>query len=142
MKFKAASIAAASIALAGVASAPAVASPNLYWIVQCQTTGSEGFVKYSPISSSTTRIDVRLGVWDEAADGHHSRVRLITKNKYGGIVYYSWRSDTNGANNGKLNWDTYASDTDGIKDVGVQVATYEGDTQLYSCTDWTEVRNV
>ncbi|MFE2938609.1 hypothetical protein ACFXKG_05965 [Streptomyces sp. NPDC059255] len=48
---------------------------------------------------------------------------------------WTWRSNTSGANTTK-EWATTAQSSSGIYEVGVQVARFEGDTLLNSCTDW------
>ncbi|MFF1685437.1 MULTISPECIES: hypothetical protein [unclassified Streptomyces] len=120
----------AAVLLAG---GPANAAAYKYE-VSCKIPGAQGYVHYG--TDSSTKISVRVGVYDSSADGHHPQARLLTKNNSGEIVYYSWHSDLDGANNGWLAWDTYATDSNGISDVGVQVGNYEGDQPLDSCSDW------
>ncbi|MFI1780996.1 hypothetical protein [Streptomyces rubiginosohelvolus] len=116
-----------------------VAAPNYWWEVACNVSGAGGYVHYEKFSGAPTRVDLRVGVYDSAADGHHARARVMTKNASGDISYYPWRKDLDGANNGWIAADTYASNSSGIKDVGVQVGKYEGDEPLALCTDWTEI---
>lgn len=117
----------------GLAGSPASATT---WGVQCAVSGASGYVNYTKTSS--TRIDLRIGVNDTAGDGHHARARLLTKTASGEIHYWSWRKDLDGADNGWVIDDTYAVDSNGITDVGVQVGRYEGDEPLDLCSDWTE----
>ncbi|MFE3741268.1 hypothetical protein [Streptomyces sp. NPDC059134] len=89
-----------------------------------------------PSSDPYAEVKVTLSVTDTSADGHHVRVRFVHKTSGGGVtVPWTWRSNTSGANTTK-EWDTTARSTDGIYEVGVQVARFEGDTLLNSCTDW------
>ncbi|MEU6031185.1 hypothetical protein ABZ825_29900 [Streptomyces tauricus] len=133
MKYKIAAIGASAVALVAMASAPASATT---WGLQCAVTGASGYVNYNVTSS--TRIDLTIGVRDTSSDGHHARARLLTKNNSGEIHYWAWRKDTDGANNGTINADTFASDSNGITDVGVQVGNYEGDEPLDLCSDWVQ----
>ncbi|MFI7011208.1 hypothetical protein [Streptomyces sp. NPDC050145] len=122
-----------SAVVVGISASPASAYTRH---LQCSVYGAEGYVNYTPVSS--TRIDLRIGVSDTEADGHHARARLLTKNASGEIKYWSWYKDLDGADNGYIFKDTYASDGGGITDVGVQVGKYEGDEPLDLCSDWTE----
>jgi hypothetical protein len=133
IKYKIAGIGAVGAALVAMASAPASATT---WGLQCDIYGAEGYVNYTKTSS--TRIDLRIGVKDTEPDGHHARARLLTKDRSGEIHYWAWRKDTDGADNGWIFDDTYASDSNGITDVGVQVGKYEGDEPLDLCSDWDE----
>ncbi|MFD4814786.1 hypothetical protein ACFWNS_40230, partial [Streptomyces sp. NPDC058418] len=79
---------------------------------------------------------VTLRVTDTSADGHHVRERFLNKGSGGvEVVPWQWRSNTSGANTTK-EWDSTAQSTNGIYEVGVEVARFEGDTLLNSCTDW------
>ncbi|WP_432076602.1 hypothetical protein [Streptomyces wuyuanensis] len=72
---------------------------------------------------------------DTKADGHHARVRFLSKNTHGTVKYWGWRSNLDGTGTTK-NWSTTASDSSGLFDIGIQVARFEGNTLLNSCTDW------
>ena len=101
----------------------------------CTTTGATGHATVYNFDGATDKITLNLGVYDSLADGHHVRVRLLTKNYVGTTKYWSWHANYDGAGVGK-SWDTTATDSNGIFDVGVQVARFEGDSLLNSCTDW------
>ncbi|GGQ62799.1 hypothetical protein GCM10010496_27760 [Streptomyces asoensis] len=76
-----------------------------------------------------------LGAWDTSADGHHVRVRLITKDSTGTIKYWAWHANYNGAGSTQ-SWDFTATDRGGFFDMGVQVGRFEGDTILNACANW------
>ncbi|MFP3991648.1 hypothetical protein U9R90_30105 [Streptomyces sp. E11-3] len=102
---------------------------------ECSTTGAWGYV-YADWYGADTRIDFSMTFADTKADGHHARARLITKDVNGVRKNWAWHKDTNGANNGGVNYNSYAINSSGIFDWGIQVARYEGNTYLNSCTDW------
>jgi hypothetical protein len=78
-----------------------------------------------------------MSVSDTAADGHHVRMRLITKNHVGTIKYWAWHANYGGA--GTEKWlDTYAKEDSGIFDAGIQIGRFEGDTILNACAKWTD----
>ncbi|MGW2821493.1 hypothetical protein ACWC24_10870 [Streptomyces sp. NPDC001443] len=124
---------ASSALILGVLSATPASASNVF--VSCSTTGANGDVSVSNFDGATDTIVLSLGARDTSADGHHVRVRLITKNQAGTIKYWAWHANYNGAGSTQ-SWDTYAHDESGIFDVGVQAARFEGDTLLNSCTKW------
>ncbi|MGI5138978.1 MULTISPECIES: hypothetical protein [unclassified Streptomyces] len=75
-----------------------------------------------------------MEISDTAADGHHVRMRFVSKQTDGKVHYWAWHKNTGGT--GTITYNTTASDSRGIFDAGVQVARFEGDTLLNSCTDW------
>jgi len=116
-----------------ITASPSQAAVQHY--ASCYTTGSSG-------SAATTGWDytdagipkVVLKVYDEAADGHHVRVRLVASYA-DSKQYFQWRANYDGYGTYK-SWETYVSGSGNIFDVAVQVATYEGNEQLSSCTKW------
>jgi hypothetical protein len=115
----------------GISAAPASAVTNLY----CNTTGATGVSTIENWSSGVTNLDLSLAVQDTKADGHHVRIRLLGKNEGGALITWPWRANYDGRGVTK-SWSTTASYSDGLYDVGIQVARYEGEEQLNSCTDW------
>ncbi|MER5468065.1 hypothetical protein [Streptomyces sp. NPDC002685] len=101
----------------------------------CSTTGANGTVHVPGFIHGATTIHVGLSVYDSLADGHHVRVRLITKDANKNYTYWKWHANTDGKG-ALLSWDTTASDGNGIINVAAEVARFEGDTLLNSCTDW------
>ncbi|CAM5662458.1 hypothetical protein SHIRM173S_03690 [Streptomyces hirsutus] len=80
---------------------------------------------------------IALSVTDTSADGHHVRVRLLTKAVgTDAVTTWKWRSLTSGSGN-TLTESTTAQSSWGIWATGVEVARFEGDTKLNSCTDWS-----
>lgn len=88
--------------------------------------GSENLV------SRTFLDDVHLYVKDTRADGHHVRIRLMTRRNDGTTHFWPWRALYSGAGTSD-SWSTTATDSGGIRLIQHQVAVYEGDTQLGSC---------
>lgn len=76
--------------------------------------------------------DVYLWVKDTAADGHHVAVRLVTRRADGSTHVWSWHHMYSGQDT-EDSWYTTASDPGGIRRVWHEVATFEGDTEIFSC---------
>ncbi|MET7507041.1 hypothetical protein [Streptomyces albidoflavus] len=86
-----------------------------------------------PYSGKVTGINLRL--YDEKPDGHHVRIRLAERWTTGKMVYYAWRKNMDGYGTYK-SWDTYMNPTGAnnkISGIVLQVATFEGETQLQFC---------
>lgn len=101
---------------------------------ECSTTGAYGYV-YSDWYGADDRIDFQMTLTDMAADGHHVRARLVTKDVNGVRKNWPWHADYKG-NNTSIDVNSYATNDSGIFDWGIQVGRFEGDTMLNSCTDW------
>ncbi|KAB1988537.1 MULTISPECIES: hypothetical protein [Streptomyces] len=101
---------------------------------ECSTTGAYGYV-YSDYYGADTRLDFDMTIYDSLADGHHVRARLITKDVNGVRKNWPWHANTKGYNT-SVDLTSYAVNSSGIFDWGVQVARFEGDTLLNSCTNW------
>ncbi|SCK37698.1 hypothetical protein YUYDRAFT_04526 [Streptomyces sp. ScaeMP-e48] len=121
--------------LVTMAASPAHAATQTY---HCFTTGAGGVatVQNWHVGESGKNIGVYLVVNDNKADGHHVRVRLVGKKIGGTPVNWQWRANY-GGNGTDKSWNTHFLNT-GMLMVGVQVARFEGDTLLNSCTDWPE----
>ena len=79
---------------------------------------------------------IALSVTDTSADDHHVRVRLLTK-PVGSQQVFTWPGRSNTKGNGKtVSVSTTAQADYGIEHTGVEVARFEGDRKLNSCTDW------
>ncbi|MFC9426774.1 hypothetical protein [Streptomyces sp. NPDC056987] len=101
----------------------------------CVTTGASGSLTTPSWTSGDKRVNLTLALADSLADGHHVRIRVVGKTIGGTPLTFPWRSVTEG--NGTVkSWSTYAEYGSGFINVGVQVARFEGDTLLNSCTDW------
>ncbi|MCL6733172.1 hypothetical protein [Streptomyces neyagawaensis] len=80
---------------------------------------------------------VALSVTDTVADDHHVRVRFLHKPVGSQQVFtWSWHSLTSGKGD-TLTLSTTAQAEGGIAETGVEVARFEGNRKLNSCTDWT-----
>ncbi|WP_043675951.1 hypothetical protein [Streptomyces xylophagus] len=85
---------------------------------------------------------IALSVTDTSADGHHVRVRLLTKGVgSNATTTWKWHSLTSGAGE-TLTLSTTAGSDYGIWTTGVEVARFEGDTKLNSCTDWSRAHTI
>ncbi|MFE4369898.1 hypothetical protein ACFRMN_17030 [Streptomyces sp. NPDC056835] len=122
--------------IAGAAS-PAHAAPDGVAVdtAACATTGANGSLTTPSFHSQDKRVDVTIAVYDSLADGHHVRIRVVGKTIGGTPVNFQWRQNTGGEGTVK-SWTTYAEYSSGLINVGLQVARFEGDTLLNSCTDW------
>ena len=130
-----AAVVAASVALAMLVAAAPARADNL--LARCKTAGAAGGLTVYNFSGATDRIKLFIGVSDTRADGHHVRVRLLTKNVNGTTKRWRWRSVTQGADESR-DWRTTAKDDRGIFAAGLQVARYEHGTILNSCVDWAD----
>lgn len=106
----------------------------------CSTTGARGSMGATyPTGDQWPygEFKIALSVTDTSADGHHVRVRLLTK-PVGSqqILTWKWHSLTSGSGD-TYTVSTTAGSSYGIYETGVEVARFEGDTKLNSCTDWT-----
>ncbi|MET4644504.1 hypothetical protein ABID95_004253 [Streptomyces atratus] len=119
--------------LVTVMASPAQASSTLY----CSTTGASGAITVNDYYANTTEsFGVILSVTDQPpGDGHHVRIRLIGKGPGGTRVNWPWHYNYDGADTTKT-WSSSAQYSAGLADFGLQVARYEGDTYLNSCTKW------
>lgn len=101
----------------------------------CSTTGASGNVSISDWHQPTATVGVVFSLTDTKADGHHARIRILSKRYDGSVKRWRWRKNVDGA--GETNyWGSSASDDNGLFEIGVQVARFEGDTLLNSCTHW------
>lgn len=78
---------------------------------------------------------VEFTLSDIEPDGHHARIRLISKQHNNARKNWPWRKNTTGSGTTKT-WRSSASDSAGLFEIGVQVARFEGNRLLNSCTDW------
>ncbi|WP_381796882.1 hypothetical protein [Streptomyces niveus] len=124
--------AAAILVVAMPSSAQAAFSPTL----SCSVTGSKGSIKVSNWSGPGATVNLTISVTDTKSDGHHSRIRLLSKDTFGTTKHWPWRMNYDGLNATKT-WTTTASDSGGLFDLGVQVGTGEGSQVITSCVDAT-----
>ncbi|MGW0913054.1 hypothetical protein ACWD1Z_15090 [Streptomyces sp. NPDC002784] len=106
----------------------------------CSTTGARGSMGATYPSGDQwpyEEFKIALSVTDTSADGHHVRVRLLTK-PVGSqqVLTWKWHALYSGSGN-TYTVSTTAQSSYGIYATGVEVARFEGDTKLNSCTDWT-----
>lgn len=126
-----------SVLVAAGAMSPAHAATSTVAVdgASCQTTGAVGSLTTPDFTSQDKRADVTLALADSLADGHHVRIRVVAKTIGGTPINFQWRSLTTGEGTA-THWNTYASHSSGLINLGVQAARFEGDTLLNSCTDW------
>ncbi|MGY4907669.1 hypothetical protein [Streptomyces sp. 900116325] len=115
-----------------ISASPAQASESL----NCATTGAGGSVTVDGYYANITEsFGFRLAVTDTKEDGHHVRVRFVGKGPGGTPANWPWHYNYDGYASQPV-WNTTAQYSNGLADFGVQVARYEGDTYLNSCTRW------
>ncbi|MFD9423811.1 MULTISPECIES: hypothetical protein [unclassified Streptomyces] len=126
---------AAALLLVGTVSSPAGAAASAV-ARGCKTGGAIGGATITDWNGPQSEIKIRLQVSDTRADGHHVRVRFISKTSAGATKYWTWRKNYDG--NGSVSiWNTTAEDSAGIAAVGAQAGVFEGDDQIDLCTAWT-----
>lgn len=101
----------------------------------CTTAGAVGGYEFSNYHGPDARIAIRFYLSDTSNDGHNVRVRLISKNVRGTIKYWAWHANLDGPGTTK-HWNTTASDSSGLFDIGVQIARFRGNTILNACAKW------
>ncbi|MEU6538869.1 hypothetical protein [Streptomyces sp. NPDC047000] len=133
MRGKASLVAAGSMLLIGFTAGPSQAAVT--HIAGCSTTGASGTVNTSGWDYGDNSIpSLTLTVWDTESDGHHAQIRLVAQ--YPDTVsFFPWHSNYDGYATSK-EFDSYVAAGGSISDVGIQVARYEGSTQLNHCTKW------
>ncbi|WP_371547959.1 hypothetical protein OG266_21995 [Streptomyces sp. NBC_00554] len=121
-----------TIAFTGQASAAETAS--------CSTTGARGSMGATYPTGDQwpyKEFKIALSVTDTSADGHHVRVRFLSKAVgTSATTTWAWHSLTSGSGE-TLTLSTTAQTSWGIEATGVEVARFEGSTKLNSCTDWS-----
>ncbi|MET9392003.1 hypothetical protein ABZY20_16580 [Streptomyces sp. NPDC006624] len=123
---------AAALLLMGMAAGPAQAAD---YYESCATNGASGSIATSGWSAGGRSVpSLVMKIYDDKPDGHHVRIRAIASHA-DTKTYYSWHKNTDGWGTYRT-IDTYIPSGAQIYSVGVQVATFEGDTLLYSCTRW------
>lgn len=128
----------AAFALTLVSATSSSASPSGAAITKnasCATTGASGSVKTVNGADPTGVVTVTLRVKDTSADGHHVRVRFLHQMSGTTIKKWPWHSNHDGNSTTSV-WNTTAQTSYGIYEKGVEVARFEGNTLLNSCTDW------
>ncbi len=131
-KLAAAFTAVAAISLTALATTPAQAYSTRY----CSTTGAYGSVYVYNWTDPGAKVDLTFYLSDTSADDHHVRIRLVSETSNGARKNWPWRKNLDGKGSNK-SWDSTASDDRGLFEIGVQVARFEGDTLLNSCTVWS-----
>ncbi|MFJ6084111.1 hypothetical protein ACIQI8_22170 [Streptomyces sp. NPDC092369] len=104
-------------------------------VAACSVTGASGSLTFSNWTSSY--VDISGWVKDNAADGHHVGIRLVSiDDGTGYVTEWPWHSDVDG-NGTTISFSTYANPTgDSLDYIGAQVAVIEGSTTVRSCTDY------
>ncbi|MFJ8795147.1 hypothetical protein [Streptomyces sp. NPDC102462] len=123
---------------------PTTAHSAASYILDCSTTGATGYAAVSGqygLNDPRSRGQVwtvTLQVKDTASDGHHVRIRLLTRRyeALDAIRYWTWHPNYDGYGTTRT-FNTTAQDTvDGVSGIGIEAATFEGTRRLHSCTDW------
>ncbi|WP_405938021.1 hypothetical protein OG338_16375 [Streptomyces sp. NBC_00726] len=127
-------LAASALMVTAFGTSPATAA-NTARYTSCKTTGATGNANIIGWKSLDKGIPgVEMSVYDSLADGHHASVRLGVTYYRGGITYYPWHANNNGAGT----WKTFSSSvpkgSNEIAAVWVQVARFEGSTLLNVCS--------
>ncbi|MFF8710215.1 hypothetical protein ACF07T_02055 [Streptomyces sp. NPDC015184] len=97
-------------------------------VLAAETTGAFGDA-YVTFASRTYASNIEFRSVDTLADGHHARLRLITKRSNGDVANWPWRINY-GGKGAQPEWTTSLTDNQGIAQVRLQVCRGEGDTLL------------
>ena len=101
----------------------------------CATTGANGSLVIDGWDPGDKDIPyVSMAVADSSADRHHVRIRLVISDVVGDKTYFQWHANYDGKGTVK-GWVTEAHSPGNIYGVGIDVARFEGDRLLNSCTD-------
>lgn len=123
----------AAVTLVGQASSPASAAVA---VASCTATGVGGSVNVDGYTAGSHNYPhVYLSLTDNAADGHHVRIRFVSLSMAGPHHYYKWHALYDGKGSSK-GWETSAYSAATTAGFAVQAAVYEGDTQIRYCTDY------
>lgn len=101
----------------------------------CTTTGASGGVAISNWYGPDAKVGLEFNLVDIKGDRHSVGIRLLSKNVNGKTRNWPWHKNLDGAGTTKT-WTSTASDSSGLFEIGVQVATLEGNTIVNSCTAW------
>ncbi|GAA1342730.1 hypothetical protein GCM10009647_086680 [Streptomyces sanglieri] len=97
-------------------------------VLSAETTGAFGDA-YVTFASRTYASKIEFRSVDTLADGHHARLRLITKRSNGVQATWPWRINY-GGKGAQPEWTTSLTDKEGIAQVRLQVCRGEGDALL------------
>ncbi|MFB7101340.1 hypothetical protein [Streptomyces hydrogenans] len=132
----AAGVLASALALSVSTAGSANAATGFTAIRGCGTTGAYGDMSATNWHGPEATINIKFTLTDTVADGNSVRIRLVSKDTFGRIHYWPWRTNSQGKDKTST-WNTTASHTNGLFDIGIQVARVnsDGSTRNY-CTDW------
>ncbi|MET7985517.1 MULTISPECIES: hypothetical protein [unclassified Streptomyces] len=104
-------------------------------VAACSVTGASGSFTFT--NWTAHHVDISGWVKDNAADGHHVAIRLVSIDSgTGWVTEWQWHSEYDG-NGSTSSFTTFASPPgDALDSVGVQVAVIEGSTIVRSCFDY------
>jgi ABC-type glycerol-3-phosphate transport system substrate-binding protein len=126
------------LTIAGIGSASAAPADDPGPIYTgCSTEGAAASMVIQGWTDPGAKVDVQMEVNDTAKDGRHAAARVVTHTNSGKTKYWPWHANYKGQST-KL-FDLVGYDDEGLWDIGIEVASFNGDTKLYSCTDWALV---
>ncbi|MFI8371202.1 hypothetical protein [Streptomyces sp. NPDC085466] len=102
----------------------------------CGTTGAYGDMSWTNYHGPGATVKLKFTLTDTLGDGNSVRLRLISKDTWGKVHYWPWRLNAQGRNKTST-WNTTASHTNGLFDIGMQVARVNSNgTTRNHCTVW------
>ncbi|MER7515144.1 hypothetical protein [Streptomyces sp. NPDC126499] len=105
--------------------------------VSCSTPGASGNYQYNNYYGPDATVYIYFSLTDTASDGNSVRVRMLSKDVNGATTYYPWRANTGGYNT-TSKWQTTASNSRGLFDIGIQVARINTNGSIRNiCTSWS-----
>ncbi|MFJ5271438.1 hypothetical protein [Streptomyces sp. NPDC088358] len=101
----------------------------------CSVTGASGSLTFT--NWTAHHVDISGWVKDNAADGHHVAIRLVSIDESTGwVTDWPWHSEYDGSG-ATTSFTTYASPSgDALDHIGAQVAVIEGSTIVRACSDY------
>jgi len=108
------------------------------YYADCSTTGAYGYVGLTTTTNNgpSNKWSASFEIKDTLADGKHAQARLVTTDATGHQHDWSWHYNTSG-NGVTVVVDTTAQDTtNGIVNLGIEVARGSGSTVDNTCTNW------
>lgn len=106
----------------------------------CETLSGGAYGYWSgDWSNANTLNPLGLYLWDTKADGHHVQIRLRTRTNSNSVHLWPWHYLYAG-NGSATEIDTSAYDSNGISAANVEVAVYEGSSEIESCSGILQYR--
>ncbi|MEU3398812.1 hypothetical protein [Streptomyces filamentosus] len=102
----------------------------------CTTEGARGRMAWTNYHGPGATVGLTFTLTDTRDDRKSVRVRLLSKDTFGRIHQWGWRTNARGKGTTET-WRTSASHPNGLFDIAVEVARFDGNgVHRNSCTTW------